>query len=323
VQKIRKILNFLLPLAAVLLLYHAVDVNALIKLFSQLSFKTIAWLMCISFMLVLVSSIKWKIFISFLGGKTSLHELYRLYLVGYFINLILPSYLGGDAVRSFKIGKSVGQHRAAAATILERYTGFTAMLFLGLVASIFTSLATWQMEAILIILFLGVCIFTTLSLSYTLRSYFTFIPYFSKIEVHLNKISEAFHLVKGNGRVLLQTYLLSFLYHSLTVLNTWACASAVGWSSPSIGSLFVVLPIILTIGAVPISPQGLGIQEGAFYFFLTRLGATPEQALGIALILRAKGYVLALIGGLLYRFPVSTSYQQNVSSDKEKQALEE
>ncbi len=307
VKPLRKIISFVVIIICIVLAYRAVDLQALVALFTGLSAGTIVWLMLISFLLVLVSAMKWKIFIDFLGGSVSLRELYRLYLVGYFVNLILPSYFGGDAVRSFKIGKSVGQHRAAAATILERYTGFTAMLLLGIAVSTCTSLVTWQIEVTLFALLIGVAIFTMLSLSARLRSFFSWLPYFGKAQGHLDKISEAFHLVRGAPHILFETYCLSFVYHSLTVFNTWACAQAVGWSDPHVSSLFVVLPLILTIGAIPISPQGLGIQEGAFFFFLTGIGASPEQALGIALILRAKGYVLALIGGLFYRFPAARS----------------
>ena len=63
---------------------------------------------------------------------------------------------------------------------------------------------------------------------------------------------------------------------------------------------FIVLPLILTIGALPLTPSGLGIQEGAFVFFLHGIGASEEQALLIALILRAKSVILALLGGLVF-----------------------
>jgi uncharacterized membrane protein YbhN (UPF0104 family) len=91
---------------------------------------------------------------------------------------------------------------------------------------------------------------------------------------------------------------LSITFHLLTVVNTVAVATAVGWASPPWGDLFVVVPLILLVGAVPISPHGLGLQEGAFVFFLHSVGATTGQALAIALVLRAKSYVLALVGAL-------------------------
>jgi len=90
---------------------------------------------------------------------------------------------------------------------------------------------------------------------------------------------------------------LSLLFHTLTVVNTAAVAAAVGWTEVPWSDLFVVVPLILLVGAIPLSPQGLGIQEGAFLFFLESIGATSAQALGVGIVLRAKSYVLALLGG--------------------------
>ena len=89
---------------------------------------------------------------------------------------------------------------------------------------------------------------------------------------------------------------------------------AVGWEEIPWGDLFVVVPLILLIGAVPVSPQGLGIQEGAFVFFLSGVGASSGQAMAIALVLRAKSYLLAAVGGLLW-FGLSRSVSDSSKAD--------
>jgi uncharacterized membrane protein YbhN (UPF0104 family) len=99
---------------------------------------------------------------------------------------------------------------------------------------------------------------------------------------------------------MLQAFGLSFMFHVMTIVNTVAVARAVGWDGAPWGELFVVVPLILLVGAVPVSPQGLGIQEGAFVFFLQAAGASSAQALAVALVLRAKSYALALVGGVLW-----------------------
>jgi uncharacterized protein (TIRG00374 family) len=116
----------------------------------------------------------------------------------------------------------------------------------------------------------------------------------------LNKIQAALNLARREKKLLAHALLLSFLFHTLTVVNTLICAYAVGWNTAPVGDLFVVLPLILLVGALPVAPGGLGLQEGAFVFFLTGIGATPAHALGIGLILRAKSYLLALIGWLFW-----------------------
>jgi uncharacterized membrane protein YbhN (UPF0104 family) len=93
---------------------------------------------------------------------------------------------------------------------------------------------------------------------------------------------------------------LSFLFHLLTVVNTYAAGWAIGWESPNFGGLFVVVPLILLVSMIPITPSGLGLTEGAFVFFLQRVGATEVEGLGVALVLRAKVVIIAAVGGLLW-----------------------
>lgn len=304
---LKKIFTWFIAAICLFLLFRAIDLSALTKLFFTLSLPVLLILIFISLILVLISAIKWQKFIQFLGKKVSLQKLFGLYLEGYYFNLIVPSYLGGDAVRSFQIGKEVGQHNAAASTILERYTGLFAMLSLGLVCTFLTKIVTFEIKLILMGLFLGLSLITLLGLSRSFQEKFNWMPGYSIISSHISKITDSFHLVVGHRVLLLETLLLSYCYHAVAIINTLACGYAVGWQNIPITGLFVVLPIILVVSALPIAPQGLGIQEGAFFYFLTKLGATPEQALGISILLRAKSYCLALVGGALYHLSFADS----------------
>ena len=105
---------------------------------------------------------------------------------------------------------------------------------------------------------------------------------------------------RGNKRLLFRALLLSLFFHCLTVVNTYLAARAVGWENPDIGGLFMVVPLVLLVSMAPITPSGLGIQEGAFLFLLRRIGATEAEGLGVGLILRAKVFLLALVGALIW-----------------------
>jgi len=260
-------------------------------------------LLLISVPLILISALKWRLFLTELsmgGAVPSTARLFGLYLVGYFVNLLLPSFVGGDAVRSYYAGKKVGQHGAAAATILERYTGLVAMILLALLLLPRSSLVTWQIEMAVWALAAGLAFGTLVALSPHLVLLVGALPGGKKITKHLTRIQEALHLSRRNMGLLLKAFALSLLFHCFTVLNTVAAGWAVGWEGIPAGDLFVVLPLILLIGALPLAPSGLGIQEGAFFYFLQGIGATPAQALGVGLVLRLKSYVLALLGGLVF-----------------------
>ncbi len=293
-------LQKLVAIVAIALLIYIANPLELWEAFKELTWRSIAYLFIVAAALIYVSAYKWKLFITSFGKQVSTLRLFGLYLVGYFVNLILPSYVGGDFVRSYYIGKEIGQHEALSATILERYTGLVAMVALAFSFMWFAELTTWQIELMVILIALGLLVITVVALSPKTLLALNKLGRLNKITGNMQKIQDGLHLAKTKKGLLAKTLLLSFFYHLLAVANTIVCAKAIGWDSVPVIDLMVVLPLILLVGAIPLSPNGLGIQEGAFFFFLKGIGATSPQALAVALLLRAKSYVLALFGGLAW-----------------------
>ena len=298
----RQALKIILAIAVLVALLWLVDIRELIATLSLVTIPVLVYFLFISVVLIYVSALKWKFFLTAIGNRAhiSMWKLFRLYLVGYFVNLLFPSYVGGDALRSFYIGREVGQHQAAAATVLERYTGLVAMVMLALVFMWFSELTTPAIKGFVLMIAAGIIVLTAAALSPRLLALLTSHKRLCGVRRNLEKIQMSFHLAKSNRTLLLRSLLLSFLYHSLTVINTMTAAYAVGWTNAPGEELFVVLPIILLLGAVPITPSGLGIQEGAFVYFLKGLGASGAEALGLAILLRAKSYVLAIVGWVVW-----------------------
>lgn len=305
----KKLFKNLFAVSVLALLCYLVNPKELWGALSNLTLEAVLYLAVISVVLILISAVKWKMFLHVFSDDISIVRLFNLYLMGYFVNLIIPSYLGGDAVRSWHIGKKVGQHEALAATVLERYTGIVAMAVLAFIFMWFSDLTTPQIKLAVTGLLIALAAGTVVALSDWIIGIISRTPFIKKFSGHLKKVQDGFDLARRDRFLLVKTFALSLLFHSVTVVNTVAAAYAVGWYDPPVWDLFVVLPLILLIGALPVAPSGLGIQEGAFYFFLHGIGATPAQALGIGIVLRAKSYVLAAIGGLVwlkYRNPEST-----------------
>lgn len=297
-----KCLKILLAIVIFAVLLYNVGWRDLWQALSQLSLEAVVYLALLAVVLILLSSVKWKYFLESFGTKVSLLRLFSLYLVGYFVNLLMPSYLGGDLVRSWYIGRDVGQHRALAATILERYTGIVAMVLLALCFMWYVPMLPLEIKIAIIFIAFGLVCLTLAALSTQILSRLERIAALKTVVAHLRKVQEGFILARSDRGLLLKALVLSLVYHSVTVLNTMAAGYAVGWNNAPPFELFVVLPLILLIGALPVAPSGLGIQEGAFYFFLSVVGATPAQALGVAVVLRAKQYIIALIGGVVWLF---------------------
>jgi len=290
----------LLGILLTALLLSFFDLQGCITALSDVTGWDLCIIFAISFALVLVSVLKWRLFLERLGMSASVTHLFRLYLVGYFVNLIMPSALGGDVVRSLYVGKDIDKVRAMSATLLERYTGFIAMVVMGFVAVWFAPAVSAEITTATVVIGFVAFALTVVLLTGRLVWLSQLLRVPTKFHSKLVRMQEGFTWGLSDAKLLSQAGILSLAFHLLTIVNTAAVAHAVGWHEAPWGDLFVVVPLILLVGAIPVSPQGLGIQEGAFLYFLHAVGATTGQALAVALLLRAKSYVLALFGGILW-----------------------
>lgn len=296
----KTLLKILFVVASFTILFSFVDIPTLLASFKHATPPLVTYFFLVSVALIYMSAIKWQLFLEELGGRVSALRLFGYYLVGYFVNLIVPSYVGGDAARSYLVGRQVGQHEAAAATICERYTGFFAMIILAVTFVWFIPQLPLHITVIVVGLACGLLIGTVIALSDSLLKVLEVIPLLNRLLPPFRKVQAGLRFASRQPKLVVHSMAISFLFHSFTVLNVLAAGWLVGWEQVPVAKLFVVLPLILLIGAVPITPGGVGLQEGAYFYFLGRLGATEEQALAIALALRAKAYVLAVFGGVIW-----------------------
>lgn len=307
------VLRIVVPVLLLSGLFFLVDFREIIAVLAGLDLLYVFYLFLIGYLVIWLSCLKWKLFIEASGHTANLRSLMYYYTVGYFFNMFAPSFIAGDISRSLHLGEELkSKKNAFISTFLERFTGLFAMSILGASFVTFGSGATAGVEIAIWIVFLFsaslalICFNRGLSkmfFSYTsgiLDKYFT-----SKRGVKfknlLERVDQGMAFARNDLKLFLRAMYLSFAFHMLTVLNTWVAAKAIGWEA-DVASLFVVVPLILLVGMIPISPNGWGIQEGAFLFFLQRIGANKAQGLSVGLVLRAKVVIISLIGGVIFLF---------------------
>ncbi|MBL7663110.1 flippase-like domain-containing protein [bacterium] len=303
-------MRWLKILVAIVILYLVlahVGMSALVRALLEIDLFSILLLLLISAILITISALKWQQFLSVAGETVPLLTLIKLYTLGYFFNVFFPSYVGGDVARSYYLGKSLNSNTAAySSTFFERWSGLVAMTALGLFFVMRGTNVAAGFEVAITLVALGVFFGTWVIFSkHALNIFLKLIKQIplpqitAKLEKLILKVSGHVSEVKANPRLMFNTLLLSFLYHLIAVLNTYVAGRAVGWETQNISELFVVVPLALLIGMIPVTPGGIGVQEGAFVFLLERIGATKAQGLGLALVLRAKTILIAILGGLI------------------------
>ncbi len=98
---------------------------------------------------------------------------------------------------------------------------------------------------------------------------------------------------------LFKTVAISLLTNLMFVIQIIMLASGLGLSIPWL-PVFVIVPVIFCISALPITPNGLGVRENLYVLMLYAIGAPKPGALSVSLIASAQGLFWSLAGGVVY-----------------------
>ncbi len=98
---------------------------------------------------------------------------------------------------------------------------------------------------------------------------------------------------------LLKTIAISLLLNVLWVVQVLALGAGLDLRISPI-ALFVIVPIIFCISALPITPNGLGVRENLFVLMLAVIAVPRTAALSVSLLASAEGLFWSLVGGLIY-----------------------
>lgn len=300
-------IKILIAIVLIALLIKNVDFLKAFAFFSSLNAASIGLICLISFWLIFVSCIKWKMFLSYLHLPTPFWRLFNFYIMGYFFNNLLPTNVGGDAVRLlFTAAGKETYSDSFVAVFMERFTGLVALLLFVLIS---IPLSVYHYRFIdnlgYILLLLAVIIGGTVIIIFInpdlLLKFKISNRFITKVHAKLREILSTIQSFKKQKQLVIYSLLLSVLFNFLAIVNVYIVAWALQISL-SFLSLLVFVPIILMISAIPFSINGLGISEGAYVLCLTQAGISAPAALSIALFMRAKNIILSAVGGVSFIF---------------------
>ena len=257
----------------------------------------------------------------------SLRECFRLSLIGYFFNLLLPSAVGGDAVKVVMVAR--GQERKAAAVwsvLMDRLVGMIGLfVFVGGVSLVVWNqlegiselqiLAVWSVGAMTLgLVGLGIGLSPWL---YDMRL-FVLLERTPKLGKILSEIRDSMLAYRRRVGLLMVTILLSVLSQFLTVLVLRLLSLAVVGSAAEPTLHFLVVPASLMVGTLPLTPGGVGVTELAMERFFSLTGAVGVQVLPMMLAYRACQLIIALVGVVLFmidRRPLTSQMSRSQTAE--------
>lgn len=306
-KKIYALKLFIGMLLIFLLISKADLFGSVLEIFTQLDYYDVAIVALMPAPLILMSCVKWQLLLSYRKISVRMISLTRYYIIGFFFNNFLPSSIGGDAARSYLVGENIGsQSESLAAVVLERLSGLFTLFALAAVGYALTPRVhddPLVAGSILILAFgciaIGTALWAPSSVIEPIETIAAKLPVVRKVMALFVKMRVAMPGFWNAPKVVFLTLLYSLGFHALTILNVFVTALVLGIDL-SFVHLCVVTPIILAIAAIPTTPGGLGVWEWAYSILLLPIGATFEEGLAIALVLRGQHLFASMLGGFLY-----------------------
>ena len=266
------------------LLSRLVDLSQLRETISQVDLLFFALGCLIIILNYVVGAVRWEVLI----GEDSPKVLYllKLYFLGAFFNNFMPSSVGGDAYKMYRLGKDLKDAvRGVATTFMDRFVGIMALFCL----SSFGLISFWGLKGLgALALFVAGVIFGL----WFLRSASSWHPV-------IEKFQKIIYSYKDKRKVLIKAFLLSFGVQFCSV-GAELCAFYSLGLRPPLGQSVFFLPLINFVAFLPISFNGLGVQDGLFIFAFSKVGMAREGALSASVTYHFMRLVVSLIGGLLY-----------------------
>jgi glycosyltransferase 2 family protein len=248
---------------------------------------------------------RWQWLLRAKGVDDALSWLTRAYFVSYAAGQVLPTSVGGDAVRIYETAR---RHPgkggpAAASVILERSLGGAATLLLAAVGFLLAvgkydvGAYLWvELLFVIATVIAGVLVFSRRAGVLLAKGRPLLAPF--KLDRLAGELWTALHSYRDNAALLFAVFTLTLGVQALRVLAIWCSAEAVGIDlSPRV--YYVMGPLLFLVMLVPFTINGLAVREAFFVSFLGNLGVSAEQAFAAGFLFFLVTVAMSLPGAVI------------------------
>ncbi len=257
------------------------------------------WLasLCVVLAVQWVAAARWAVLARPVGFDFPLSVFVRRFFEGLFFNMFLPTSIGGDVVKAYRLADTNAGRVLAGCTVLaDRLAGLTAM---GLIAGTALVVKRFSLSLLPALAVAAVLVGTTIAVAHALVG-------------HLDRIAACFPRSRTVDAVVARL----LPYQQRPALVT----SAIGWGLlVQIGGIvgaaclgralaidvpltawFTVVPLMNLATVLPISIGGVGVREGMMSVLLAPYGVAQERAVAVGLLTLLVVMCCGLVGGCVF-----------------------
>lgn len=244
-------------------------------------------------------TLRWTFILRKVGVRLRFGPALHILFIGLFFNQVLPSTVGGDAVRTWRLYKAGAALGASVrSVILDRIVGLAGLILLVVLGLPLVSSATTDAAALWSLLAIVFSAMAGLGLLLSLDK----IPFSWLRRGLLRPLNDlavdARSLFFAPGAAAFSVG-LSLVVHFGSAMIVFVLALGMGIQIGALECVILVPPVIL-ISALPISMAGWGVREGAMITALGFAGITPADALVLSLAFGLVTLVASVPGGILW-----------------------
>jgi uncharacterized protein (TIRG00374 family) len=251
---------------------------------------------------------RWWMLLRVRGVHEPYGWLVRMYFVSYAASQVLPTAIGGDAVRIIEHARRRPDVRATAAgaVVMERILGAAGTLVLVALA---LALAAGRYEGVRLLVILELALLAALivlglllfskQLGRHLEERLFPLGKRLRIDAPMQSLYRAMHEYRNVPRALFWVIVVTLVAQIGRVLAIWLCGEAVGIDvSPWV---YVILgPLLFLVQMIPFTLNGIGVREAFFVGFLGRFDVPQEAAFAAGFLYFAVSIATSLPGAILF-----------------------
>jgi len=304
------LIKLTISLSLIVFLIKKIDIPYLINLLSVMDLKYIYLFVIIYFLIIIISSYRWKYLLDIQDIEIPIRKVIGFYLVGTFFNILTPSTIGGDAVRIFDLSKYSRKPLSSFSSVfIDRWAGLGATFLIALFSLVLSGEFCYNSSITLLISITSI-IFLVFSISlFSQKSKLTVNWLFKKVgnlrqldslKRLIDKFFTSIHIYKDDKAVLINVFNFSIAIKFLSILTTYIIAQSIALNI-SFWYFLIYVPMIIIITTIPISIAGIGIREGAFIYFFSKVGVSDSDSFALSLLVFLSWFFISIIpGSLIY-----------------------
>ncbi|MEA2074093.1 MAG: lysylphosphatidylglycerol synthase transmembrane domain-containing protein [Campylobacterota bacterium] len=277
----KNIIKLIITIAIFYFLFRNIDFVE----FSKIIFNSHGGWIVVALLMQLTSTYlaayRWFKISQLLVFKERLSFYVQSYFKGTFFNQVLPSSIGGDAIRIIDLTrKEYDKKDAFYGVFVDRVVGLVGLLVLNLLATLIF-FGTFERDFSLLIIVITLGGISGFALLFQLHR-LTFLTDIKGLNL-LVRLANRLNSLYASRVLLIKHISISVIVHLFSVLTMYGLSLSLDVNL-SFQTLLIAVPPVFLLTIVPISLAGWGVREGAMIGIFMLVGADQTKVLAMSIL---------------------------------------